>query len=741
MDSKQFLTDVGRSVGEAFLRSQHLLTFEEYITQVSLAPATHLRGSAKYLVDAIDSFGHREVSHPKGTIRRFGIFDTVDPNGEGRVAGQEEVQNRIYQLLQNFVRLGSVNKLILLHGPNGSAKTSLVDALKRGLEIYSHSAAGAAYSFNWVFPKEKLLKGSIGFGDKAQKTGTLASYAHLPADELEVRMTSGLREHPLLLIPKEERKAFAQRLLKAKGLADFSVPAFLLEGDLSAKSRKIYDALLAVHGGDWLQVLRHVQVERFYFSRRYQLGAVTIEPQMSVDAGLQQVSADRTQAQLPPSLHNVSLFDAKGPLVEANRGVLEYADLLKRPLETFKYLLGFCETQELLVDGTTVSLDEVLLASSNEKHLNAFKELPDFASFKGRMELVRVPYLRRWKVEREIYQAIVTESLLGRRIAPHSLSVAALWATLTRLKKANPERYASAARGLVERLTPLEKARMYQDGETPDRLTLSQQKELKKIALSLYDESDVYPHYEGRSGASAREMKTVLLNAAQSPQHDGLHPTAIFKELRALVQDLSVYEFLQQEVVDGYHDHSEFVSVVEGWYAAEVDGEVRDCMGLVSDAHAKELFERYVQTVSAWVKGERVSNKVTGQSEKPDEPWMVDFEGYIRGKSDDVADFRRSIISSVGAWRIDNADAKVDYALIFPELFARLGQHFYEERRKQLKRTVENILKSFTDERSLLNAKDLEQVELVLRQMQSKFGYTALAAKDAIVFLVKKRYT
>ena len=102
-------------------------------------------------------------------------------------------------------------------------------------------------------------------------------------------------------------------------------------------------------------------------------------------------------------------------------GLIEYADLLKRPLEAFKYLLGFSETGEVPMEHFVLQLDEVLLASSNEKHLAAFKELPDFASFKGRIELVRVPYLRLWKVEQQIYDAHVTPSRwasTSRRMPP-----------------------------------------------------------------------------------------------------------------------------------------------------------------------------------------------------------------------------------------------------------------------------------------------------------------------------------
>ncbi len=727
MDARRFLQDVGSTVSSDFAKNRTLMSFEEYLQFYATASQRQARNAAQYLKDAIDSFGTELVAHPSGPIRRFKVFD-AGADGDVRVAGQEEVQNAVYRLLGNFVRAGRINKLILLHGPNGSAKSSFVECLKRGLELYSHTADGALYSFNWVFPKEKLEKGAMGFGGEREASG-VASYAHLAAEDVEVRISNPLREHPLFLIPRAERKA----LLK-------DAPAYVLDGELSATNRKIFDALLASYSGDWLKVLRHVQVERFYISRRYQVGTFTVEPQMSVDAAYQQITADRSQANLPPALHNVVLLQPNGPLVSANRGLIEYSDLLKRPLEAFKYLLGFSETQEVPLEHMVLQLDEVLIASSNEKHLAAFKELPDFSSFKGRIELIRVPYLRRWEVERQIYDAQVTTRTVGRHVAPHATRVAAIWAVLTRLKKPLPDRFPAEVRALMERLSPLEKLKLYQANEAPGRLTVHQQKELKKLIPALYEESDSYPNYEGRSGASAREIKTALFNAAQSSDHDSLHPLAVLKELSALTRDKSVYEFLQQEIVDGFHDHGEFVRVVENDYLDVVDREVRESMGLVSEAQYAELFERYVQTVSAWVKGERVQNKHTGAQEKPDELRMTEFEGFVMPKGNDVGEFRRSLIASVGAWRIDNPDGAVDYSRIFPDLFKRLSDHFFEERKRQLKRNVENILKVFSNEQGALSAKEQAQVKATMDEMVSRFGYNEGSARDAIVFLVRKRY-
>ena len=740
MDAKRFLQSVGAEVSQDFEKNRTILSFEEYLSLFLQEPRRQARNSAQYLRDVMDHFGSDTLMLPTGKTRRFKIFDQTDGDREGRVAGQEEVQNAIYRLLGNFVRAGRVNKLILMHGPNGSAKSTIVDALKRGMESYSRLPEGALYRINWIFPSEKLIKGSIGFGDKVTSTGELASFAHLEMENVELRLSCELRDHPLFAIPKDERRKLLEGAVKG-GKDDVVLSDYLLEGELCHKCRRVYTALLQAARGDYLKVLRHVQVERFYLSRHYQIGAVTVEPQMSVDAAYHQVTADRTQLNLPAALSNLVLFEPHGALVSANRGVIEYADLLKRPLEAFKYLLGFSETGEVPLEHFILQLDEILIASSNEKHLNAFKELPDFASFKGRIELVRVPYLRRYQVEREIYDAQITSTSVGKHVAPHTTEVAAMWGVLTRLKKPIADRYPAEVRELVNRITPVEKMHLYQEGNVPDRLSLAQAKELRKHLAELYEESNAYPNYEGRSGASAREIKTALFNAAQNADYPCLSALAVFEELTALCKDKSVYEFLQQEVVDGYHDHEEFVTVVQNEYLERVDGEVRDSMGLVSEEQYQDLFERYVQAVSHWVKGERMRNRITGEMEKPDERRMSEVEAIVMPKGEDAGEFRRGLIAQIGAHKLDNPDAEMDYGRIFPDLHRRMRDHFFEERKRVVRRNTENLLKYLAGDKSSLTSKELTAVEQTIATMKSKYGYCEGCAKETILFVARRRYS
>jgi serine protein kinase len=750
VEARRYLQSVGDEVKGAFVQQRMILAFEEYMEEVFLrAPRSQARNAAQYVKDVFDHFGAEQRETPMGQVRRFKLFDATGPDmREGRVAGQEDVQNAIYRIVGNFVRAGRVNKLILLHGPNGSAKSSIIASLMRAMEQYSREPVGALYRLNWIFPSSKLVKGSIGFGDKGGSgSGDTASFAHLEGEAIDARLVCEMKDPPLFLIPRAERKKLLEKSCEAKGseqskgASDFVLSDYILDGELCHKCRQIYSGLLQSYGGDYARVLRHVQVERFYVSKRYQLAAVTVEPQMSVDASMHQVTADKSIANLPTGLQNLAIFEPHGPLVAANRGLIEYSDLLKRPLEAYKYLLGSIETAQVPMDAFLLQLDQVLIASSNEKHLSAFKEIPDFASFKGRIELVRVPYLRRASVENEIYAERVTTATVGKHVAPHATQTAALWAVLTRLKKPIPDRYPNEVREVIDDLAPLEKLELYDTGTAPDRLGLAQAKELKKALPQIAKESDSYPNYEGRIGASAREVKTVLFNAAQSENHRCLTAQAVLEELDALVKDKSVYEFLQQEVVDGYHEHEAFVRRVEGEFLDAVDDECRDAMGLVSDRQYHELFERYVQLVSSWVKGEKVKNRVTGAYDKPDENVMVEMEGIVMGEGDDRGEFRRSLIASIGASKLEHPDdITLDYAKIFPDLFRRLRDHYFGERKKVIRRVRDNYYRFLSDEQKSLLPREVAQVETMMATMTSKYGYCEHCARDAILFLMKRRY-
>jgi predicted Ser/Thr protein kinase len=729
-----FLDQTIARTRERFVAEKSLLSFSEYLEVVRQQPALQARDAAAYVRDCFLHYGTEKVERPYGKLTRYKLFDCAFDGGRDPLIGHEAVQEQVFGLISDFVREGRVNKLILLHGPNGSAKSSFIACILRALEHYSREAEGAIYSFNWVFPTRKLERTSIGFGG-AKATENLSTFAHLSDADVDARLRCELRDHPLLLLPREARIEFLRSVLGP----DAALPDSLTEGDLSPRSRAIYDALLKANQGDLGEVLRHIQVERFHFSRRYRAAAVTVDPQMRVDAGARQITADRSASSLPPSLQNLNLYEAVGDLVDANRGMLEFNDLLKRPLEAFKYILSTCEKGTASLDMMTLHLDTVFIGSSNANHLDAFMEMGDFASFKARIELVQVPYLTDYVQEARIYREQLTPNVLRRTIAPHTETVAALWAVLTRLRRPAPESFPAPLRKALAKLTPLQKAELYAHAKMPAGLARDIANELRAHIPALFHERDPGKPYEGRIGASPREVKAALLGAARRDGYRCLSPISLFEELRDLCQQTQVYEWLRVEGDGDFGKPEAFVDVVREWYLATVEEELHVAMGLIDTDRTADLFKRYVDHVTHFVRNEKRLNALTGRYEDPDENLMRDVERRL-GQDGNPADLRQGVLHRVAAWRMDHPEALFDLTEIFADQHARLTDSFYEEKRAAADRIKHNLLAHIVDEGKHLSDEERAQVEQTLTRLEHDFGYDRDVARDVVGSLLKLRH-
>ena len=735
------IEQIGRTVKERFSGQRRVLSFSEYLDLAGKAPTVHFRNSAHYLRDMFDHYGSDEVDHPgKGQVRRFRLFDAPWDSGQGALVGQEGAQNAIYRILQNFVRQRRVDRMILLHGPHGSSKSTITEMVSRAMEDYSRKPEGAVYRFSWVFPTQRLARGGIGFGSDHEGSASLASFAHLDEAQVDARLPCELNDHPLLLVPVHARGTLLRDLLGDQADA-FPLSDYLARGDLCPKCKLIYEALLSSYGGDYLGVLRHVQVERFYVSRRYRRASTRVEPQMAVDAGLRQVTADRSLSALPTALQNISLFEVEGDLVQANRGVIDFADLLKRPVEAFKYLLISVEEGRVKLDRANLFFDMVYLGSSNERHLQAFMQSPEWwSSFRGRLELVRVPYLRRHRRERDIYRWQLSRRGLGKHVAPDAVAAAALWAVLTRMKRPEKEAYPDELAALVGELSPLDKAELYDRAHVPDGVRGENAKILRAGIGDVWNEKPGEKQwYEGYIGASPREIRTVLLNAAQG-DHPCLSPQAVFEALDDLVQQTEFYEFLRMAPEDGYHDAAAFARQVRTWVLDRTERAVRRASGLVEEEGHVDLFRRYLNHVTHALRGEKLYNEITGAYEEPDRSLMDQVEKELGLAADDAKRFRQELIARIGAWSVDNVGQSPDYDAIFPGHLDRLRKAYYDKRKQVLSRLLRQMQAVLADEADFLDPEDARRAEEAVGRLEADHGYCRHCALEGLTTLLQQRY-
>jgi len=602
---------------------QEILSFDEYMQRLKEKPKSEIRTSAHYLKDMFLHFGKNADDH-------FNLFKREHPEAP-KVAGQFAAQEKIFNNLVNFSEEGFNNKFLLLVGPNGSSKSSLVKKIMKSTEDYSHTDEGALYTFNWIFPIDQYTKGSLGLSTK-QTEKHLHSFAHLEDSEISAILTSELKDHPMLLLPLKTRQKLIEKYLGDEpDLLSQVKQTYLYNGDLSKRNRLIFDALLKNYKGSYEQVLKHIRVERFYIDKRYSVGAVTIEPQLHVDAKLQQITMDKRLASLPPSLQSLNLFSLNGEVILANRGILEFSDLLKRPLDTFKYLLMTMETKNINLGGIQTELDIFFIGSTNEVHFNAFKQHPDYNSFRGRFSFLKVPYLLDYREEMLIYEEQVENLKDKTTFEPHSIEALCLWASMTRMRHSQLKNYKDKKLGeIVPKLTPLEKALFLSENMLPEYLNQEEQQLLKIGRLEVCEEFESDSMYEGKFGISPREIKQMIYDITTDHKH--ITFIEILDYLRELSERKSDYDFLNISSQGDYHNPKKFLYLVEQHFLSVFDSEVRESLGLVDNRSYEEYVEKYVLHINSIYKNEKIKNSVTGKYEEPDKQFIKDFENNIHLK-------------------------------------------------------------------------------------------------------------
>jgi serine protein kinase len=711
-----------------------MMSFDEFLNMVEKKPQTHLRTSCLYLKDMFDHFG-------KTKNGGFALF-TREHADAPSVKGQISAQHRLYQNLKNFSEEGYNNKFLLLIGPNGSAKSSMVRKIMYSAEDYSNTEEGALYSFSWIYPIDQFVKGSLGLGGTSPERN-ISTYAYLDDKEISAIMPSELKDHPILLLPLKARQKLIEQMLKNDpDRLEVIKKSYLYQGDLSQRNRVIFDALLKNYKGNYQDVMKHIRIERFHINRRYGFGATTIEPQMHVDAHMQQITMDKRLANLPPSLQSLNLFSMNGEVVLANRGILEFSDLLKRPLDTFKYLLMTMETKNINLSGILTELDIFFIGSSNEIHFSAFKQHPDFNSFKGRFNFIRVPYLLNYLDEMPIYKEQLDNLKDKAVFEPHALEALCLWSVSTRLRAPNFRNYNEERLGkIAEALNPLEKSFFYAKESAPEYMDSESKQILRTGIGEIAKEFENDGLYEGKFGISPREVKQIIYDLSEH------HQSVSFIEVLDYLKDLSdkknEFDFLNITPQGDYHHSKRCLDLIQSYSLDTLDSEVRESLGLIDDRSYEDYLSKYILNINAQIKGEKIKNNVTGKFEVSDLYFVKEFESNIF-LNEAPEKFRSSLIARLGAYSLDNPGKPISYAVIFEDLVRLLQESFRKEQKKTIDKVSKNLVlylaETREDKSSTLSKENREMIENITNNLVKKFNYSFNGAINLLQSLLKKRY-
>lgn len=277
-------------------------------------------------------------------------------------------------------RLDVRKRILLLMGPVGGGKSTLVTLLKRGLEAYSRTERGAVYA----------IKGCP------------------------------MHEDPLHLIPPELRDDF----YKEYGIR--------IEGSLSPLNMM---RLEKEYGGR----IEDVLVERIFFSEDRRIGIGTFSPSdpKSQDIADLTGSIDFSTIAKYGSESDPRAYRFDGELNKANRGIMEFQEMLKLDEKFLWHLLSLTQEGNFKAGRfALISADELIVAHTNEAEYRSFISNKKNEALHSRIIVMPIPYNLKVSAEEKIYEKMIRESdVKDVHIAPHTLRIAAMFTILTRLKE------------------------------------------------------------------------------------------------------------------------------------------------------------------------------------------------------------------------------------------------------------------------------------------------------------------
>jgi serine protein kinase len=648
-------------------------SFEQYLDIVKGNPSVS-RSAFKRVYDMVLSYGQEEYIDNKKRLVRYNFFKDEQHGGRDAIFGLDIPLMRLVNVFKSAAeRYGTERRVILLHGPVGSSKSTIARLLKRGMEEYSRSPEGALYTYDWMLPKE----------------------LHHVSGGHEI-FKCPMHEEPLRLIPPEWRD---------KALIDLGINTpehrrVQVDGDLDPACRLVFRELLTHYKGEWTKVVSHIRVRRLLLSEQDRVGIGTFQPKDEKNQDSTELTGDINYRKIAEfgSDSDPRAFNFDGEFNIANRGIIEFIEVLKLDVAFLYDLLGASQEHKIKPKKfAQTDIDEVILGHTNEAEYKKLLSNEFMEALRDRTVKIDIPYITRISEERKIYEKDYNAAKVrGKHLAPHTLETAAMWAVLTRLE--DPKKH---------QLTLVQKMKLY-DGKTLPGFTQDNIKELRKEA-----------NREGMDGISPRYVQDKISNALVSDRGEGcVNPFMVMNELESGLRHHSLITVEEQR-----KHYSMLLGLVKQEYEDIVKNEVQRAISADEEAISK-LCANYIDNIKAYTQKERVKNKYTGQDEEPDERLMRSIEEKIDIPDSRKDEFRREIMNYIGALAIEGRhfDFRTN-----ERLQKALELKLFEDQKDSIKLT--SLVSAVIDRDTQ------EKIDVVKNRMIRNYGYCEICATDVLNFV------
>ena len=641
-------------------------TFNDYLNMVSKNPVI-LANAWKRIYQMIISFGKEEKIKFKKKLVRYKFFSS---HPQFPIFGLEEtIMELVDTIHAGSMGYGPERRILLLHGPVGSSKSTICSRLKRGLEEHSRTDEGALYTYSWNLEGTELAK----------TEGDL--------------VVSALNEEPLNLLPVDIRKQVVTKIMEILPEDErFKIP----DSTMNARCQLFFDFFMKEFDGKIEKVLDRIVIQRFVFDEKLRKGIATFQPRDEKNQDATELTGDinfRKLGQIGID-SDPRCFNFDGEFQIANRGLFEVIEMLKLSKEFLYDMLGASQEKQIKPKKfSQMYIDEVIIGHTNGPEFEKLQKDKTMEALRDRTIRIDVPYLLTWDEEYQVYQHHYNSKTVRQHIAPHTLEIAALWSVLTRLNEV-----------VDGSITVVEKAKLY-NGQALPGWTEDKVRELKDNSAE-----------EGMSGISARFVQNAISNVLVG-HREYINAFMVLKELRERLAHCSL---IDNE--DDRKRYGDLVAEVTKEYDEIIKDEVQKA--LVGDEAAIErLCSNYIDNIVAFVDEVKIENPITGRDEEPNERLMRSIEEKVGISEQQVSSFRRSVVMMIGS--LSQQGKQFDYRSNV-QLMRALKLKLFED----TKDTVKLAKLSYGSE--TVDEDTQSKIDTLKRRLIDNYGYNDQSASDIL---------
>ena len=321
-------------------------------------------------------------------------------------------------------------------------------------------------------------------------------------------------------------------------------------------------------------------------------------------------------------------------------------------------------------------------------------------ALRDRTVKIDVPYLLRWSDELRVLEHYYGPGKVRQHVAPHTLEIAALFAVLTRL-----------ADDKDHKISLVEKAKLY-DGRSLPGWTEDAVKEMR----------DKFPSEGMASGVSCRYVQDKISNALSSRAGGGEYIN-VFVVLDEIRRGLDNSSLITNKDEIGKYNACADASLKE--FDEIVKTEVQKALVGTEDS-AKQLCQKYIDNVMAFIDKATVINPITQKEEQPNERLMRGIEEKIDIPELAADDFRRSLAAYIGKLSVRKEEFSWDSD---PRLKKAIEMKLFED----IKDTI-NISKLSTAG-GVVDPELQGRIDALKTRMIKNNGYNEQSATDVIDYV------